>query len=176
MQTRVKITNKTYKGRECLFLESKYERGSNIDKAIRQLPVRLYSSSCKCWYIPYRKDYKAYLTSYFGAFGRIEIDFDDMDKFAQEEQLNGVGRSDITIKIDKQKKKIYVDHGYFPELFRKLLAIGSGVWLKSYKNWMFPGNNEMYLQLISLFNSLNLQYKRIDIKHEHAKTEQMFIF
>ncbi len=81
--------------------------------------------------------------------------------------------AEVEIKIDREKKKIYIDHGYFPKLFKKLKDLEEGIWLKKQKNWMFPGNNKIYLKLISLLNSNNISFKRIDVIHPVNKSEKI---
>ncbi len=164
----------THRGESCVFFNYEFFSGSHIDAAIRKLPLRKFSRTFNSWYIPYREDYKVYLSRYFKDNEIANIYFKDKNSNLTKDgnTLIEEKKSEIELRIDKQRKKIYVDHGYFPELFKKLNDLGDGRWLKKQKNWMFPGNNEMYLKLISLFKDNNLIYKKTDVIHLDTKAEK----
>ncbi len=168
-----KLTIYTYnhRGNNCVFFNYDFLSGSNIDAAIRELPLRKFSRTYNSWYIPYRDDYQDYLIRYFSDKDIDDLYFKDKQTNLSKEAIGeeDVKSSEIELKIDKQKKRIYIDHGYFPELYKKLSDIGDGRWLKKQKNWMFPGNNEMYLKLIALFRANNLSYKKTDVIHLNSK-------
>jgi site-specific recombinase XerD len=120
------------------------------------LPDRIYSSSRKVWYIPFREDYIDYLKKYFYQLNINGLSFPGENNPAPlskgSSPISRVGdpREPVTVKIDKVNKRIYVDHGYRPGLFNKLAALKTGKWIKGQRVWGFPGNNETYVKVVGV--------------------------
>ncbi len=167
------VYKQNHRGENIIFFDYSLKE-KDIDSVVRRLPLRKFSKTLSGWYIPYRDDYQSHLRKYFNK-NDICFKTDNLktDQIIHEEtkEVKTDTAKEILIKIDKHKKKIYVDHSSFPLLHNKVLTIGSGFWLSKQKNWMFPGNNEIYLKLIDLCKRENIAYKRTFVSHPHKNNE-----
>jgi len=73
------------------------------------------------------------------------------------------------ITIDKEKKKIYLQHSYNNELFEVLYNDKNFYRNKSRKEWLLKGTNENYLFLIQLLKTYNFDYTLIYKEPEYLK-------
>jgi len=137
-------------------LRYQYKGDSELDQNVRSLPDRAYSSTKRCWYIPYRDDYKKYLTKEFAAIDHLKIIFPpDHENISDPVSDNNKETVAIYAEmiIDKKQKKFYVEHDYHPGLYQKLWDAQTGIWMKDKKCWVFNGNNDIYLQIRALLKS-----------------------
>lgn len=56
----------------------------------------------------------------------------------------------VLLKLDRLKKKIYVEHPYSPHLHHILSATKKGFWLKKQSCWFFPYDKQSYAALSQL--------------------------
>lgn len=116
-----------HRGKQNIAFFCPYSSGSELDREIRNLPGRKYSSTKKCWYIPYIDDYQDYITKAFAHIDGLDI------VFPNEKNTQTINRNisftvcHATVYIDKTKGKFYVKHDYNPSLFKKLFAIERAV-------------------------------------------------
>ncbi|MDN5292056.1 MAG: integrase/recombinase XerD, partial [Anaerophaga sp.] len=75
-----------------------------------------------------------------------------------------VATQKVKIRIDKERKKIYVDHGYCPVLFRAFGILKEGFWIKKHQNWLFEGNNEVYQKIVGIIEKQGFSWERIIVK------------
>ena len=171
----VEIT--THKGEKRIALFQRSTSGTQADARIRQLPGRLYSVSRKMWHIAFRDDYKDYLTSWFSEVSDVNIHFKpevaNPDKEAtlpiakQPQNVEPIQKTTnpaVEIAIDKQKKCFYVKHGYNKPLHESLQTYGKGFWISARKNWVFPGENDVYLDVIKRIEALGCKWEKRIVK------------
>ncbi len=172
---KVLIYETSHRDKDCIALKYDHKAHPDIDQVVRSLPLRKYSNSNRFWYIPYRADYKKYLKDFFSSLHHNQLLFRDEKAIDEGNKMKGQvnHHPHIEIKIDKQYLKIYIDHGYFPELFKKLFALQKGKWLAKQKNWVFPGNNKMYQELIALFKENNYAYTKVFVDHGNIDNEDV---
>ena len=178
----VEIT--THKGEKRIAIFQRSTSGTLADARVRQLPGRLYSVSRKMWHIAFRDDYKEYLTDWFSEVPGISIHFknegSDHDKnivmpvTKKSEPVPTAPKtanSPVEIAIDKQKKCFYVKHGYNKPLHESLQAYGKGFWISARKNWVFPGENDVYLDVIKRIEALGCKWEKRIVKPACKQTD-----
>ena len=151
-------------------IQYQFEKDSDVDLKIRSLPNRKYSSTRRCWYIPYRSDFRKYFIDIFSGYSGIKLIFppdheDYKNDFMStqktdhsEHEINeNIRTIEAQIFIDSKNKKFYLTHDYHPALFKKIMDKRLGMWLKDKKNWVFKGNNETYLKIKELLRSENFK-------------------
>ncbi len=176
---RMRVYPILHKGEQRIGLEYAYVRGSEIDRITRELPGRIYSKSRRLWHIPYRKNYQKYIEIAYKGIKGIEFVFgnsgdqDDIRKKKESDSnslgdtsFTGTKNSEVMVTIDQKNKKFYVDHGYHFELFEALSHTENGFWIKKRKEWVFPGRNDIYQQVVSIISKKGLKYKRVFVRQE----------
>ncbi len=149
-----------HRGEKRIALQYEYTVNSEIDMITRELPHSRYSSTKRLWHIPYREDYQSYIKGAYGSIEGLKIVFNNNEIAKEiEKNVTSQGRK-ILLKIDRQNKKIYIDHGYNPKIFEVLSHTGKGFWLKKQKCWVFPGNNEVYKRVIAIIEKNGFQWER----------------
>ena len=137
---------------------------SDLDMLTRLIPGRRYSSTRKLWHMPYRDDYRDFLTKHFSPIQKLEIVYGQEEnklanhpssqiKESENTDQNALPLVTVKLNLDIKNRKIYIDHGYYPELFHKLNALKKGFWIKKNKCWMFDGDNNLYAELKTLIAS-----------------------
>ena len=132
----------------------------------RSLPYRVYSQTKRCWHIPYRDDYRDYISRQFGSVDDLEIQFDDDFVDLIKDQIPRNDKKTVVIKLHPQKKKIYVQSAHSPHLNEILLATKKGFWLKDKKVWIFPDKGAIYKDLSSLIEKSGYTIKEVLIQPE----------
>jgi site-specific recombinase XerD len=179
MQSTNKINIKVFehKGQKRVGLFYKYVSGSTLDNHTRSLPDRVYSSTKKCWHINYRDDYKEYLKAYYSKIKDIEFVFEPNlfeTKTKQDEPKNK--RTIVVLKLDKIKKKIYVEYPFSPHLHNILSATKKGFWLTKQSCWVFPYDAKSYTALSHLIKSSGYQLSEVLVqKHFPSIKEKTII-
>ncbi|TLX72384.1 integrase [Labilibacter sediminis] len=157
------ISTIVHRQEKCIGIAFDLKSNSSIDRAVRNLPNRKYSNSKKLWYLPYRDDYKDYLVTYFNQLDIADVNVDGEDVCIKNNKKSNAAEKgqelQVKLKIDKDNLRIFVDHGYFPKLYGRLMYTKKGTWLEKQKNWLFPGNNEVYLELIDILKRTNCTYE-----------------
>lgn len=141
-----------HKQEDRIALEYDYIPNSMIDQITRNLPDRKYSNTKKVWHIPFRKDFQEWLTNQYKLVDSINVLFCDAATPAdgQNTTIDITSKQKVLITIDKTNKKFYVNHGYSPKLFDIFNHLEDGFWLKSKRQWVFKGSNELYLKVIDI--------------------------
>ena len=156
-----------HKEKYCIALQYAYQAGNAIDKKVRALPGRKYSSTRKCWYIPYRDDYKTYLAKEFAAFDELSIvfppDHEDVPAKAQN-STESIPAIKSYLLIDKNKQKYFLKHDYHPALFKKIMQSGLGFWNKKKKVWIFQGSDAFYNKITKILQSENCNIEKTEVK------------
>ncbi|MFA5419416.1 MAG: tyrosine-type recombinase/integrase [Bacteroidales bacterium] len=154
-----------YKGEKKVALFYQYVVNSDLDRLTRALPQRAYSGSRKCWHIPFRSDYQDYLSQYYASIEGLEIVFngEEVEKPINKTQIP-VDNLTVVMKVDKIKRKIYIDQPSAPHLFGIIKATRKGFWIKEQKCWVFPGKNDIYTGLKQLINDSGYQLREIRIE------------
>ncbi|MBI9036449.1 MAG: tyrosine-type recombinase/integrase, partial [Bacteroidales bacterium] len=178
----LKVRQIDYEGERKVALLCDYVANSKLDRYIRALPNRHYMNSQKFWYIQFRDDYKEYLAQYFSTLKDLDIIFDTSPD-TKPLNNNKSKAEDVTvlIKIDKTKKKIYIEHPYSPHLHQMINATRKGFWIKKQRCWVFKGNNENYKGLTELIRNSGYKSQKIvledtshwpkDIKTENSEKQ-----
>ncbi|MCW3805879.1 tyrosine-type recombinase/integrase [Plebeiibacterium marinum] len=170
----------TYKKQKSIVLKFDYKSNNPVDQVVKLLPGRQYSSSNKFWYIPYREDYKSYLQGCFASLNFAKLIFGEVNNLEAyaEKQLNtnSGATSSVKIKIDKINKKIYLDHGYRPDLYSRINNLGKGLWLKKQKNWMFEGTNEVYLKIKDILLQEGYDFTREEVEVKNYRRSETSIY
>ena len=163
----INVYTTTHKNSRCIAFAFDYKNNPSFDIAVRNLPNRKYSSSRKLWYIPFRDDYINYLNQYFNNRNIDKVLFNEernRKNTVIDKKEKNLDTPPIKIKIDKTNHKFYVDHGYLPELFKQLLNLKNGTWVSKQKNWMFPGDNQIYLEVIEIIKSNGYSISKETVK------------
>ena len=173
--TRLLVYPMIHRGERRIGLQYDYHADGKVDYVTRGLPDRRFSATKKCWHIPYRNDYKSYIRENYREIDGLVIKFDDGDH--EKETVKTVARSEertaqqtVEIRIDKTNKKIYVDFGYAPRLFRCFSDTKKGVWLKKQKCWMFPGNNDLYKHIVGIIEKAGYAWSKTDVSAPNVKS------
>jgi site-specific recombinase XerD len=136
-----------------------YVPNSQVDQITRNLPGRKYSTSKKHWHIPYRKDYLHWLQQVYQPVENLTLHFSDenihdenlgLTPSRKTVQNQKTDKTKVLIKIDRNKKKIYVDHGYAPKLFAAFNQLDGAFWLKERRSWVLGGTNDVYLKIVAI--------------------------
>ena len=161
----LKVREIDHRGERKVALFYDYILNSALDAHTRALPNRAFSSTNKCWYIPFRDDYRDYLEQYYAKVEGLEINFEQVNAETPNSKSDSK-EAEITvlIRIDKVKKKIYVEHPYSPHLHEIINATRQGFWLKKQHCWIFPGNNENYTGLSQLIINSGYKIRKIIIE------------
>lgn len=146
-----------HRNEDRIALEYSFFAQGEIDTITRSLPDRKYSSTRKLWHIPFRQDYKRYLSESYGATNEVQLIFPEEAEPLPEE---GITEKVVRIKIDPEKSRFYLDHGYDRQLFKKIADLKEGVWAKKERNWVFRGDNDLYLRIISLLESNGYKWEK----------------
>ncbi|MFW5725599.1 MAG: phage integrase N-terminal SAM-like domain-containing protein, partial [Bacteroidota bacterium] len=174
-----------HNGEKRIALYQRNTSGSQSDARIRQLPGRQYSVSRKMWHIAYRTDYKHFLTQWFAEVPGVEIHFRTETGNHETKETPHASLSSpsgavteksqnptVEIAIDKQRKCFYVRHGYNKPLHESLQALGKGFWISRYKNWVFPGDNQVYLEVIKRIELLGFHWEKQMVQPTSSKQSQ----
>lgn len=171
-----------HRNSEVIFLKFSYD--PELIRNVRQLPGTCWSATRKCWYQPKSifslqktitllepvafLDYKSLLTELDGAAGNVNpgLKNSPIEKktFPQSHLHQSVIIQKVKVRIDKERKKIYVDHGYCPVLFRTFGRLNEGLWIKKHQNWLFEGNNEVYQKIVGIIEKQGFPWERIIVK------------
>jgi site-specific recombinase XerD len=133
-----------------------YAKGSEYDLITRGLPGRLFSKTKGLWHIPFRHDYQQWVPQQYRLLSDLEIVFpyNPIIKAPRPEIKEPANKKpSVLVKIDKDKRRFYVDHGYNPELFSTFNQMKEGMWLSKQKNWVFTGKNELFTQIMELIKT-----------------------
>ncbi len=165
-----------HRGQHRIAVRYRYAPESELDKSARSLPNRLFSSTKGVWHIPYRADYRTYIREAFKELEGVVIKFPEGDAEPVNEKTAGsptrsssnispsnspVYDGKVQILIDKANKRFLVYHGYHPDLYRKISHTQQGFWMQDKRTWSFPGNNELFLEIISLIEGAGMQWEKI---------------
>ncbi len=133
-------------------LEYDYIPNSMVDNITRNLPGRKYSKTKKVWHIPFRKDFQVWLANQYELVANLNVLFCDAATPADKQNttIEITSKQKVLITIDKTNKKFYVNHDYSPKLFDIFNHLEDGFWLKSKRQWVFKGSNELYLKVIDI--------------------------
>ncbi len=175
MQSTNKINIKVFehKGQNRIGLFYKYISGSAIDMHTRSLPGRVYSHTKKCWHIAFRDDYKGYLKVYYAKNTDIELVFEsDLIENQTKETEPKNKRPLVLLKLDKLKKKIYVEHPYSPHLHSILLTTKKGFWLKKQACWVFPYEKQIYNSLSELIKSSGYRLSEVLVQNHFPTAKE----
>ncbi len=170
--TKVRIKVMEHKGQKRIALFYTYSVGDTLDQHTRLLPNRIYSQTKKCWHIPFRDDYQDYLKAYYADILDIELVFETISSEIKLKQKSTVkGSTSVTLKIDLDKKKIYVEHPYSPHLHAILSATKKGFWLKKQSCWVFPYTEQSYKGLSQLIKSSAYQLNQVLVRNNFTNYE-----
>ena len=75
----------------------------------------------------------------------------------------------LQISIDKENKRIYVTHSYNKQLWYDLAAIPKAYWLREKNQWIFAGNNEIFLSIMQIANKYRCMVKKTMRKTQDEK-------
>jgi site-specific recombinase XerD len=148
-----------------------YAKGSEYDLITRGLPGRLFSKTKGLWHIPFRHDYEQWVPQQYSLLSDLEIVFPDnpIIKAPRPEKEEPVNKKpSVLVKIDKDKRRFYVDHGYNPELFSTFNQLKEGTWLTKQKNWVFTGKNEIYTQIMKLIKTKGFNVEKKFVSQPHT--------
>ena len=161
--------------RELERIKIEYPFSSIINDKIKTIEGRRYSSSMKCWHIPYSRDAYHKLKELFPH----SVNLTEQQLFESEIQEIQTGKSIqprsipdetkpkefVEISIDTNKEKIYVKIPYDQQLYKAISSINNGYWIKEQKRWVFKNDNEIYVQLEN-----EIRKTGFEIKREYVKT------
>ena len=177
----LKIYRTIHKGEDRIALSYDYKDRELLDPVVRALPNRRYSASRKLWHIPCQDNYKQLIEKAFGNLDNVNLLFGERNSTSQSITTNGNipfnqdnatipgdknddgQKAIVTIKIDRKKGRFYLDHGYRPVLFDIVNKLGKGFWLKKQKMWIFPGNNELYREVINQVEKAGFNIKKENV-------------
>jgi site-specific recombinase XerD len=158
-------------------LQYSYEQNKDIDKKVRALPNRLYSKTRRCWHIPFRDDYKKYITNEFATFDDLKIIFPlDHENLPEKRESHNSREPMVQINarlyIDKDKKRFYLQHDLHDALHKKLRELDGSFWIKNKQLWTFKGDNDLYLKVIKLLNDENCKIEKVERGTKKKGNEQ----
>src|SRR5690554_262617 len=165
--TQVKIYPIEHRGEKRIAIEYDLsERYKKVDTLTRSLPGRKFSKTKSLWHIPFRSDYEAWTAKQFQAIEGVELVFPKSNKVIQNVPSSPPtnNAAPVKIKIDKLNKMIYVDHGYSPLLFNEFVKLRAGKWLNHQRNWMFKGDNDLYLKIIGIIEKHGFAWQKVIVK------------
>jgi site-specific recombinase XerD len=163
----------THNGEKRIAMYQRETSGTLADARIRELPGRLYSVSRKMWHIPYRDDFQSFLSKWFSGIEGVKVVFNTKagkspvtNQKDENESGNGaitVCRPAVVITVDKQKRCFYVKYDHNKALHEALQMPGKGFWIERYENWVFPGDNQVYQEVIKRIERLGLRWEKQDV-------------
>lgn len=191
---RIFVFSVLHKGLRRIALKTdSYVAGSDFDIITRGLPDRAYSKSLKFWHVPYREDYRLWLTKAYNNATDLELVFSDEEtETRRNDKLDKamtsvsnisapnieVGPSKINntageklvarVLVDKANKKFYVEHSFSTSIFDALANLNIGTYVKQDSRWVFPGENTFYVQVIKVLNGFGIKPQVVSL----AKSEQ----
>ena len=144
-----------HRGQYRIALQYTYPGHTELDQKVRGLPERAYSSTKRCWYIPYREDYKKYLTNEFAAIDNVKIIFPPDHEDIPVKNKTGHNLPVLRAQIikDQKQNKYYLKHDYHPALFQKIFKSQLAYWNKEKKHWVFNNENGYYKQIKDILQS-----------------------
>lgn len=170
-----------------------YVPESDFDLITRSLPDRAYSKSLKCWHVPYREDYRLWLTKVYERATDLEIIFSNEEKGAVQDDkpekdkavdskslannvevvtsvMKGTYGEELVarVAVDKAHKKFYVEQSYNTSVFDALSRLNLGTYVKQDRRWVFPGDNVIYVQVIEVLRGFGIKPQVVSL----AKSEQ----
>ncbi|PWD97720.1 integrase [Marinilabilia rubra] len=139
-----------------------------LDQITRDLPGRKFSASKKLWHIPLEEGYQENLKKAFENVPHlIELVFSEEQapdhkpvSSPPPPLLEKIHSQKVNIRINKAGKKFYVDHGYCPKLFEVFNNLEEGFWSKKNKNWIFSGDNQLYLKVVKIIEKNGYQWEK----------------
>lgn len=143
-----------------------------LDEITRNLPGRKFSASRKLWHIPLEDGYQVKLTKAFGKVPHlVDLVFQESSTSvispkvvpSSSTRVNGKPHR-VKISIDQAQKKFYVDHGYCPRLFNIFSHLEEGFWEKKYRNWVFTGDNLLYLKVKNIIEKNGFLWEKQMLK------------
>ncbi len=147
----------THREKKRIALEiDRYMQGGDYDLITQNLPERLYSKTKGLWHIPFRPDYQQWIPQQYSFISDLEFIFPDCPESSTPPSIKEkpeTKKPPVLIKIDKEKRRFYVDHGYNPELFSTFNQLKEGMWLPKQKNWVFVGKNDLYTQILEFIKT-----------------------
>ncbi len=151
-----------------------YLQQTEVGQLVRKLPGRLFSATKQCWHIPFRDDYCSYLKGIFKDISDLKLSFPASSEEGTKSEKKIVKKRKVLIHIDREKKRLYVDHGYQPKLFEQFAATRKGKWLRKQKSWVFQGNNANYLLLTGILDRMGAAWERkfVESKGDGQKSEK----
>ena len=191
---RIFVFSVLHKGLRRIALKTdSYVAGSDFDIITRGLPDRAYSKSLKFWHVPYREDYRLWLTKAYNNATDLELVFSDEEtETRRNDKLDKamtsvsnisapnieVGPSKINntageklvarVLVDKANKKFYVEHSFSTSIFDALANLNIGTYVKQDRRWVFPGDNVIYVQVIEVLRGFGIKPQVVSL----AKSEQ----
>ena len=170
--TKINIHNIEHKGGKRIALFCRYVRGGAIDICIKSLTDRRYSGSKKYWHIPFRDDYKDYLTMSFSKVSGVELVFEAevIEEQVKEEKSKNKDAL-VVLKLDQVNKKIYVEHPYSPHLYNILSVTKKGLWLKKQSCWVFPYHEKNYKALAALIRKSGYGLKETLVQNHSTQAK-----
>ncbi|MDG5800988.1 tyrosine-type recombinase/integrase [Marinilabiliaceae bacterium ANBcel2] len=129
----------------------RYIKDSPFDRITRNLPQRKYSKTKKLWHIPFQNNYKEWIKKQYESITDLEIIFPDDPDPSDRKKIQS--KTVVKITINKVENCFFVVHGYSPPLFKALLNLQNGRWDKNGGKWIFPGNNDIYKEVIKIIEN-----------------------
>lgn len=165
--TQVKIYPILHRGENRVAIKYDFsEQYKKVDTITRSIPNRQFSKTKELWHIPFRSDYEVWTTQLFQGIEGVALDFPQSNIPIQKESSPppSINAAPVKIKIDTINKMIYVDHGYSPSLFNEFVKLRAGKWLDRQRNWMFKGDNDLYLKIIGIIEKSGFTWQKIIVK------------
>ncbi|MDG5800675.1 tyrosine-type recombinase/integrase [Marinilabiliaceae bacterium ANBcel2] len=166
-----------------------YLLDSDFNVITRGLPGRAYSKSLKCWHVPYRENYRHWLSEVYERVADLELVFSHEEQLAErdekpEKDMDAVVNSFVKsptelgvadsisvasellarMSVDKVNKKFYVEHSYHTSVFNALVRLNVGVYVSTERRWVFPGDNVIYLQVLDVLKGFGIKPQVITLK------------
>lgn len=171
--TKIRIKVMEHKGQKRIGLFYTYDVGNAIDNLTRSLSSRTYSQTKKCWHIPFRDDYQDYLKAHYAEIVDVELVFESiLSETKSRNEVSAKGNTRVTLKLDLDKNKIYVEHPYSPHLHGILSATKKGFWLKKQSCWVFSYTKQSYKSLSQLIKNSAYQLNEVLIRNNFNDIEK----
>src|SRR5690554_4806934 len=142
-----------------------YLPDSDFNVITRGLPGRAYSKSLRCWHVPFRENYRLWLSEVY--------DRDDKPEKAMDADVHSLVESPTEIRVadaisvasellarvlvDKVNKRFYIEHSYHSAVFNSLARLNVGTYVSTDRRWVFPGDNVIYLQVLDVLKGFGFK-------------------
>ena len=159
-----------------------YLPDSDFNVITRGLPGRAYSKSLRCWHVPFRENYRHWLSEVYERAADLELVFGDGGKVAERDDkpekamdadVHSLVESPTEIRVadgvsvasellarvlvDKVNKRFYVEHSYHSAVFNSLARLNVGTYVSTDRRWVFPGDNVIYLQVLDVLKGFGFK-------------------